>query len=100
MFIWLPPTEAPDTREPPSKEPEKPQSGFFALPDSSPLRAIRDCAGMPLRWVKTNSGGLFGVLSGLLEFELRRGEEVLGLVRYRNVLGGRPEALARTKQGT
>ena len=78
-------------------ESENPPSApdFFVLPDSDPLRAIRDFAGVPLRWVQTNVGGL-----SRLKFELRCGEEILGLVRYRSVLSGRPQALARTKQGT
>ena len=99
MFIWLPPTEAPDSRPAPSKESENPPSvsDFFALPDSGPLRAIRDFAGIPLRWVQTDAIGLLG---SRLKFELRCGEEILGLVRYQGVERGRPQALARTKQGT
>jgi hypothetical protein len=97
MFIWMPPTEAPDSRPAPGKESENPPSApdFFELPDSGPLRAIRDFAGMPLRWVQTNAVGF-----SRLKFELRCGEEILGLVRYQGVESLRPQALARTKQGT
>jgi hypothetical protein len=77
MFIWMPPTEAPDSRPAPDKVPENSPGvpDFFVLPDV-PLRAIRDFAGMPLSWVQLKTG------FSRRTFELRCGEETLGLVRH------------------
>jgi hypothetical protein len=95
MFIWMPPTEAPDNRPAPGMEPRNPPSApdFSVLPDSAPRRIIRDLAGMPMRWVRLK-GGLRKT------YELRCGEEILGLVRYESKFWDGPRALARTKRGT
>src|SRR5262245_61815421 len=96
MYIWMPPTEAPDSRPPPDKEPENPPSAVprraaapdvIALPDSVPLRDIRDFAGMPLQ---------------LKMSMLRCGEEILGLWRYRSggLWGEPPQARGGTTRGT
>src|SRR5262249_8948877 len=89
-FIWMPPMEAPDSRPALDPEPENPPSApdVFVLPDSVPLRAIRDFAGMPLQ-----------LKIGRPTCELRCGDEILGLLRYRHGWWG-PQALGRTKQGT
>jgi hypothetical protein len=81
MFIWMPPTEAPDTRPAPEN--------LLVLPDRVPLGAIRDFAGMPLRWMRPNP-----------THELRCGKEVLGLLRYERTWWGGYRGLARTKEGT
>ena len=95
MFIWLPPTEAPDSRPALNKESENQPSAsdFFALPDSVASRAIRDFAGMPLRWEPLK------VDFRQQTYELHCGEEILGLmhceINWRSCRG-----LARTKEGT
>jgi hypothetical protein len=63
------------------------------LPDSVASRAIRDFAGIPLRWVplKTNFEQQ--------TYELHCGDEILGLMHGKvNLLSSR--GLARTKEGT
>jgi hypothetical protein len=72
----MPPTEAHDSRPVSGKEPENPPSApdSFVLPDSGPLRAIRDFAGMPLRWEPLK------VDFRQQTYELHCGEEILGLM--------------------
>src|SRR5262245_55395833 len=100
MFIWMPPTEAPDTRSTPDKEPENRPSipDFFALPDIVPSRAVRDLAGTPLRWVVQIKGNWN---TCEMRCQLRHGEEVLGLLRYETLSRwDPPEGMAWTKEGT
>jgi hypothetical protein len=97
MFIWMPPTEGPDSRPAANEEPEdqpgnQPSaSDFFVLPDSVASRAIRDFAGMPLRWVPLKTD------FWQQTYELHCGEEILGLMHC-NLESCR--GLARTKEGT
>jgi hypothetical protein len=82
MFIWMPPTKAPVSREGPDKEPEKPQS--------TPTKAIRDFPGLPLYWVPVQEA-----------FELRCGEEVLAIMRYEQTsLWGPWWVVAQTTEGS
>ena len=76
MFIWMPPTEAPDSRPAVDNEPENPPStsDSFVLPDSVAWRAIRDFAGMLLRWQPLK------VDFRQQTYELHCGEEILGLM--------------------
>jgi hypothetical protein len=85
MFIWMPPTQAPDTRPARDKAPED----VLVLPDSVPLGAIRDFAGMPLRWMRPNP-----------THELRCGEDVLALLRCERTWWGGYRGRARTREGT
>ncbi|MBO0764518.1 MAG: hypothetical protein J2P50_08015 [Hyphomicrobiaceae bacterium] len=94
MFIWLPPTEAPDSRPVPDEEPENPPSApnSSVLPDSVPSRAIREFVGMPLRWVQPKWLRR--------TYELRCGEEILARMPYDDPLWrDEPRGLARTKEG-
>ena len=95
MFIWMPPTDASDSRPALNKEPEKQASAsdFFVLPDSVASRAIRDFAGMPLRWVPLKKD------FWQQTYELHCGEEILGLMHCEINLGS-SRGLARTKEGT
>jgi hypothetical protein len=91
MFMWMPPTEAPDSRPAPNSEQENPPSAPDL--DSVPLRAIRDLAVMPLRWVLEGCGQV-------TYWELRCGEEILALARHESWARGGPWGLAKTNQGT
>jgi hypothetical protein len=96
MFIWLPPTEALDSRPTPDEERENPPSApdSSVLPDSVPSRAIREFVGMPLCWVQLE-------ISTRPTYELRCAEEILGFMHYEDASYGRvPRGLARTKEGT
>jgi hypothetical protein len=97
MFVRMPPTEAPNTRPSPKNAPEPENqssaSDFFALPDNVASRAIREFAGMPLRWVPLKAN------FWRQTYELRCGEEVLGLMHWESYFLS-TRGLARTKEGT
>jgi hypothetical protein len=94
MFVWMPPTEAADTRPALDEEPENPPSApdFFMLPES-PLRAIRDFAGMPLGWEQGETGFFRQT------FRLWCEEEILGFLRIERNWWGGCRGVARTKEG-
>src|SRR5262245_1137373 len=103
MFIWMPPaTEAPDARPAPHREPENPPSApdFLVLPDSVPLRAIRDFAGQLLQWVQPTLTTSNERWAREDTFELRCGEVVLARMRYETTLWGFRRGRAETTEGT